>query len=74
MSGEIPTNTGFDPQTITGAGGILVSGTGSVTVDGSSLYVAVTPGNWAGNPPTTVQDAIERLAAAVAGLLGNPIP
>jgi hypothetical protein len=32
MSGETPTNTGFDPQTIRGEGGISVSGSGHVIV------------------------------------------
>lgn len=36
-------------------------------------YVAV-PGDWAGAPPDTQADATTRLAAAVAGLLGAPIP
>jgi len=33
MSGETPTNTGFDPQTITGEGGVFVSGAGHVKVE-----------------------------------------
>jgi len=32
MSGETPTNTGFDPQTITGDGGVSVSGAGHVHI------------------------------------------
>ena len=30
--------------------------------------------NWAGTPPTNTTDAINRLTAALAGLLGTPIP
>jgi hypothetical protein len=37
MSGELPTNTGFEPQTIRGEGGILVSGSGHVVIDGSGI-------------------------------------
>lgn len=41
----------------------------SLNVDCSAL----SPGNWAGTP-TNVLDALERLATAVSGLLGGPIP
>lgn len=41
----------------------------SLNVDCSSL----SPANWAGTP-TNVLDALERLATAVSGLLGGPIP
>lgn len=37
-------------------------------------YAAGTPANWAGAAPTNYAAAIDRLAAAVAGLLGGPIP
>lgn len=36
-------------------------------------YVPSTPADWAGDP-ASVEDALNRLAAAVAGLLGGPIP
>ena len=36
-------------------------------------YVPVAPANWAGSP-ADVSDALDRIAAAVAGLLGGPIP
>ena len=35
---------------------------------------ATSPSAWSGTPPTSVNDAINRIAAAVAGLLGTPIP
>ena len=37
-------------------------------------YIAGTPAQWAGSAPTNPEDAINRLAAAVFGLLGGPIP
>lgn len=37
-------------------------------------YVAATPASWASPAPTTAKQAIDRIAAAVAGLLGGPIP
>lgn len=36
-------------------------------------YIPAAPANWAGSP-ATVGSALDRLAAAVAGLLGGPIP
>ena len=36
-------------------------------------YTPATPGNWSGSP-TNVHDALDRIASAVAGLLGGPIP
>ena len=38
-----------------------------------TAYVPGTAGNWAGSP-ATIQAAIDRLAAAVEGLLAVPIP
>jgi len=38
-------------------------------------YSPVTPSNWAGNPPSTVQSALDRIAALLYTLNGyNPIP
>ena len=37
-------------------------------------YSATTPGDWAAPAPTSSQGAIDRLAAAVEGLLGGAIP
>lgn len=36
-------------------------------------YLPATPSNWSGSPPSTVSQALDRLAAAVFGLIG-PIP
>jgi len=54
----------------------------SLWTQGNSIgYSAHTPGNWAGSAPGAVSDqntlansAIDRLAAAVEGLLGHAIP
>jgi hypothetical protein len=40
----------------------------------SSGVYAATASDWATPAPTTKDEAITRLAAAVAGLLGTPIP
>lgn len=45
------------------------SGNGLVPV-----YTATTPGDWAGMPPVTAQDAIDRISSALAAELGGPIP
>jgi len=37
-------------------------------------YAAGTPADWATAAPTTVSEAIDRLATAVAGILAVPIP
>lgn len=37
-------------------------------------YVAGAPANWLGTAPVTMKDAMDRVSAAVAGLLGGPIP
>jgi len=53
------------------------AGVSSVTIQG--LYVDVTnhvatPSNWMGAQPVLVRTAIDRIAAAVVGLLGTQIP
>ena len=52
---------------------------GTLTIINNALsqntaFTAGTPGNWAGSAPTQVKAAIDRLAAAVEGLLGHAIP
>lgn len=37
-------------------------------------FTATAPGDWQTSAPTLASDAINRIAAAVAGLLGGPIP
>lgn len=36
-------------------------------LDGLSDYTPATPGDWAGTPPKTVYEALDRLAAATPG-------
>lgn len=45
-----------------------------VSVAAGVAFTAAVPGNWQTSAPTLASDAINRLAAAVAGLLGGPIP
>ena len=40
---------------------------------GLDPFNAINPGNWAGPPPSSIDDAIERIATQLA-LLGGPIP
>jgi hypothetical protein len=43
-------------------------------LDEVMAYTPATGANWTDPDPTTLRSAIDRLAAAVAGLLGGPIP
>ncbi len=62
-----------------GTAAITIGTTGQVVIADSSAggpkitFKATTPGNWIGSP-TDNAVAINRIAAAVAGLLGGPIP
>ena len=40
----------------------------------TGAYSPANPGHWAGNPPATLAEAIDRLAAAVSNNGANPIP
>lgn len=40
----------------------------------NDAYIAATPADWSAPAPTTASAALDRLAAAVAGLLGGPVP
>jgi len=40
----------------------------------SASYVSAVPGDWDGGSPPTFENALDRLATAVAGLLGTPVP
>lgn len=57
---------------------VVLVGTGTILIrvnDASGLnYTPINGANWTDPDPTTVQDALDRLAAAVSGLLGGPIP
>jgi hypothetical protein len=45
-----------------------------VTVNYVSQYIPAAPSNWNGSTSLSISTALDRLAAAVAGLLGGPIP
>lgn len=45
----------------------------AATKNSSEAYTPANSGDWAGDP-TTVKQALDRLAAAVAAFIGNPIP
>ena len=40
----------------------------------TGAYAPANPGHWAGSPPATIVEAINRLAAAVSNNGANPIP
>lgn len=70
---------GYGPFAYTGSGtGIAPTLTvlGGTPVQGAEtlIYEAAVPGNWAGAPPTRVQDAIDRMAALLFTLNAGPIP
>ncbi len=51
------------------------SGTAATLITfATDLGYVDTSGNWATSAPTNIQDAVQRLAAAVKGLLGHTIP
>jgi hypothetical protein len=64
-------NPGVWVPGFTGGGGVL-----EFNYDLSKFlrYQAGNPADWVGAPPTDVQSALDRISAAVAGLLGGPIP
>jgi flagellar basal body rod protein FlgG len=47
------------------AGGDIVDSTGASVLE-STAYTAAVPGNWNGTPPTTIQQAIDRIVAKLA--------
>ena len=67
--------------TISGnGGGLTINAAGIIQIFSSGhasavvAYKAANAANWAGAPPADMDKALDRLAAAVAGLLGAPIP
>ena len=46
----------------------------TVIISTRPAYNAAAPADWAATPPTTMEQALDRIAAAVAGLLAAPIP
>ncbi len=49
----------------------ITGGTPTITFT-NTLYAPATPGDWAGTPPTTLEEAIDRIASVVGGVV--PIP
>jgi len=47
------------------AGGDIVDSTGASVLE-STAYTAAVPGDWDGTPPTTIQQAIDRIVAKLA--------
>lgn len=62
---------GFPPQPVAFLGSWFVD---IRTVAANIAYSPAVPGDWEGVAPATAQDAIDRIAAAVSGLLAGPIP
>ena len=54
------------------ADGVLRDGTGNAFLTGA--YSPANPGHWAGTPPATVTEALDRLAAAVSNTGTTPVP
>jgi hypothetical protein len=51
-----------------------LDGNADYAVDQAEAYTPSNPADWADPQPTTQDEAHDRLAAAVAGLLGTPVP
>ena len=60
-------------QGVVGSQGVLGS-QGVIGPQGDQAYSAGTPADWATSAPTTIKDALDRIASAVEGLLATPIP
>lgn len=60
-------NLSYDTQQTNLAGGVMG------TLVGPYPYIPAAPGDWGGDP-LNLDEATNRIAAAVAGLLGGPIP
>lgn len=68
VTGILPILNGGTGLNAVGSVGMVLMSTGSglsyqFVVAAGVTYTAAVPGNWAGSPPTTVQAAIDRLAA-----------
>jgi hypothetical protein len=61
----------FAPANLTVTAGGTVTNFGDVSC---VTYIPGTPANWAGAAPTNPKQALDRLAAAVEGILGHAIP
>lgn len=77
-STHVLTIPGLKIVPVPGGGGTLyIDGSGDVDADtdGSATnYTVAVSSDWDSTDPTNVKDALDRLAAAVAGLLGTAIP
>lgn len=69
---DVPTLAVAEPGFCEDSGKLLV-GSSTGNKDVSEPFAAAVSGNWAGSPPTTKSQAINRIAAALATLLGGPI-
>ncbi|MCG3148477.1 MAG: hypothetical protein PCFJNLEI_01921 [Verrucomicrobiae bacterium] len=74
LNPQLRTLIGSDGLTVaaTWADGILKDGSGTSFQTGA--YSPANPGHWAGSPPATVAEALDRLAAVVSNAGANPIP
>lgn len=76
-SSVLPIVNGGTGLSAVGASGTVITSNGT-TISyqfvnaASALYSPAVPGNWAGSPPTTVQQALDRIAANTAN--AHPIP
>lgn len=73
LKANLPTLGIGEPFYCTDTGELFIgSQSGNQKINDS--YSPATPANWSGTPPATVTAALDRLAAAVEGLLGGSIP
>lgn len=72
LKSNLPTGVDGEPLFCEDTGELFVgSTTGNKKVNAG--YTPATPSNWATPRPTTIQEAIDRIAAAVEILSGGPI-
>lgn len=76
-TGILPIVNGGTGLNSVGAYGTVLTSTGSgvsyqFVTPNSISYIATVPGNWSGSPPTTLQAAIDRLAAALVAAGHTP--
>ena len=62
-----------DGADVTDATNVAAAGAVMVGQAGSDPYNPANPGNWAGPPPNTIEEAIQRIATQLA-LMNGPIP
>jgi hypothetical protein len=64
---------GTDGNLTLPAGGDIVNSTGTSVMGGSGSYAPAVPTNWASPAPTTIAEALDRIAAKL-GTLGGDLP